>query len=136
MVLSVLLVQSITASGPILFMRLGAKQAGQIDGIVSSGLTTLDSVTDSTKWFDTGTYLNFTQVLNVTKGAYQLSPRVMACNSILADNQTVCVLLLDTERERQIGLGTDYLFEPLGPGECIVNAGLGVVIGETLQITV
>ena len=48
----------------------------------------------------------------------------------------MCVQLLDTEREREIGLGTDYPFEPLGPGECIANAGLGVAEGETLQITV
>ena len=35
-----LLVQSITASGPILFMLLGEKQAGQIDGIVADVPTT------------------------------------------------------------------------------------------------
>ena len=32
--------------------------------------------------------------------------------------------LLDTNREKEIGLGPDYPYDPLGPGECIIPSAL------------
>ena len=29
---------------------------------------------------------------------------------------------IDTDREKEIGIGKDYPFGPLGPGECLVPA--------------
>ena len=32
-----------------------------------------------------------------------------------------CLMLFDTKREREIGLGSRYDFQPMGPGECMLN---------------
>ena len=32
------------------------------------------------------------------------------------------LILMDTDREKEIGLGPDYPFEPLKAGECIVSS--------------
>ena len=31
------------------------------------------------------------------------------------------LILIDTEREKEIGLGPDWPYKPLGPGECIIS---------------
>ena len=44
----------------------------------------------------------------------------------------------DTEREREIHLGSQYPYEPLGRGECLVPqsySDYGYVIGDTLRMT-
>ena len=47
-------------------------------------------------------------------------------------------MFMDTALEKAIGLGADYPFEPLGPGECIVPRSFlqktGVKEGDTIQL--
>lgn len=49
-----------------------------------------------------------------------------------------CVMLMDTEREKEINLGITYPFEPLGVGQCLMNINqkdvLGISEGSTLYI--
>ena len=46
------------------------------------------------------------------------------------------VMFIDTKREKEIGLGTKWPFEPLGEGECLVAAGFlgdyNVKLNETI----
>ena len=37
-------------------------------------------------------------------------------------NYSSCVMLMDTDREKEIGLGASYPFEKLQTGECFINA--------------
>jgi hypothetical protein len=34
----------------------------------------------------------------------------------------ICIIFMDTEREREISLAEDYKFDPLGYGECNINS--------------
>jgi len=49
---------------------------------------------------------------------------------------------MDTQREKEIGLGPKYPFEPLQAGECILSSGLlkysnvGVGIGDTIHLQI
>ena len=47
-------------------------------------------------------------------------------------------MYIDTDREKDIGLGSDYPFEPLGPLECIIpkkyKEGYGLTVGFPLQL--
>ena len=55
-----------------------------------------------------------------------LSPRIQQCDSTtftqgLLEN-TDCLGFFNMEQEKAIGLATDWPFDPLGPGECLVPA--------------
>ena len=45
-------------------------------------------------------------------------------------------MYIDTDREKEIGLGSDYPFEPLGPLECIIPSkykeGYGLTVDSPL----
>ena len=44
---------------------------------------------------------------------------------------------IDTDREKEIGIGKNYPFDPLGPGECLVPAvwqELNVKIGDSYRM--
>ena len=36
------------------------------------------------------------------------------------EDESACIMYIDTDLEKEIGLGSDYPFEPLGPLECIL----------------
>jgi len=50
----------------------------------------------------------------------------------------MCIMTLDTEYEKSIGLGPDYTLDPLGPGECALGStwkGVnGTQIGSNITI--
>lgn len=39
-----------------------------------------------------------------------------------------CLMLIDTELERKIELGTRYPFKPLGRGECMMHERMAVAL--------
>ena len=53
---------------------------------------------------------------------------------------SVCTMLIETEREKQIEIGVTYPYPPLGPGECYIpNANkeqLEVEIGDEITLNV
>ena len=54
-------------------------------------------------------------------------------------NTSVTLSYFDIEQEKAIGLATDWDFEPLGPGECIVPSrfsSYGVIAGVEIDIKV
>ena len=89
---------------------------------------------------NSGSYLNYTKIMSLTDEEYNLAPRVTFVDTEIvgSDYDPPTVILMDTERESEIGLGSDYPFDPLGPGECIIsdtysdNFGIGEII--TLRI--
>jgi len=125
-VLSVLVVNSITKKGPIIFLWLSEKSVGQYDAVFSNRHELCE---DFNSWYDNGYYIDFQTVKTVmadNKKDYNLSPRLQFCDAIVvypsspttpANN---CLMLMDTQREKNIGMAPDYPFEPLAPGECNV----------------
>ena len=76
-----------------------------------------------------------------------LSPRMQLCppndqmqfmdaaGTTLEPDGTMCLKMIDTEREKKIDLGVSWPFEKLEYGECIVAADLaekGVKVGDTV----
>ena len=70
--------------------------------------------------------MNLTKINEVTGNKYNLAPRLQFCgvDAIVVSNQNshACLMFADTELERSIGIGTQYEFEALDPGECIIPA--------------
>ena len=54
----------------------------------------------------------------------------------ISSNQgNFCLTLLDTKRESEIGLGTDWPFEALNAGECLVSDQFsGAEIGDEITL--
>ena len=72
MVLSTLLIKTITAKGPIVFLKIGESTAGQYDAVIVSTQTSFDSL----EGFDSdGHFLNYTQVQDLYQNKYNLAPR-------------------------------------------------------------
>lgn len=71
---------------------------------------------------------------------YKLSPRQQFCGSyayVGSRRSDVCLMLMDTQQEKDIGLAPDYPFEPLKAGECIVPdkfRQIGLAVGEQLEV--
>jgi hypothetical protein len=42
-----------------------------------------------------------------------------------------CLILMDTEREREIGLGSQYPYPALKTGECLVGEEYASILGVT-----
>ena len=82
--------------------------------------------------------------MDVTADQYNLSPRMEFRETIAyVENEKpqYCLLtLMDTERENEIDLGTDWPFEPLAAGDCVVDIAyqneLKKEIGDTLILGV
>jgi len=124
-VLSVLVVNSITKKGPIIFLSLSEKSVGQFDGVFSNRHELCE---DFNVWFDNSYYIDFQtakQVMADNNKDYNLSPRMQFCGAFVdyktsptsADN---CLMFMDTQREKDIGIGPEYPFDPLAAGECNV----------------
>jgi hypothetical protein len=54
--------------------------------------------------------------------------------------QNQCVMLIDTEREKEIEIGVTYPYPPLGPGECLIPEAkkefLEVEIGDRVIVEI
>lgn len=81
-VLSTLVVNTVTSKGPIIFMKLGEKNYGEIDATID--LNSARSRQDSNHDSGDGASLNFTraeQVLTEQNIDYHISPRYQICDA-------------------------------------------------------
>jgi hypothetical protein len=135
-VLSILVINTIVSFGPIIFLKIGENKVGQYDALILPRHTRFDNNFDSFENIK-GNYLNYTQVDRVTQDAYNLSPRkVFGSTFIYTEKQTGKIstnffkesdhslgslVLIDTEREKEIGVGTNYPFDAMSQGECSIS---------------
>ena len=91
---------------------------------------------------DNGHYLNYTHIKTLDGADFSMSPRMQFCGTVsdTFDNQPLCVMLMDTDREEKISLGPEYKYGPLKAGECIVpksavkDYGDGLNVGDEVQL--
>ena len=120
-VLSILVVISITEKGPIIFLSLGEKQIGQYDAVINPNFN--GKTQTFSDYVSSGLFLNYTQIKDITSDKYNLSPRMQFGAALLDyDETTWQASFIDTQREKDIGIGTDWPYDPLGAGECIVTS--------------
>ena len=72
-----------------------------------------------------------------TEDGIQLPPRTFVYKFFEPTSSTgSCVMLMDTQREADIGLASRYKFEPLKDGECFIDKkmanGLQVEVGDVI----
>ena len=110
-VLSILIVVSITEKGPTIFLRLSEKTTGEFDAEFENSAKE-------------NYFLNYTQAQSVTDKRYNLAPRMHYYDStyvVTLGFKNARLAVIDTDREKEIGLGTQYPYGPLGSGECIIS---------------
>lgn len=125
-----------TAQGPIIFLSISQVETGQTDSSIApiQNFAFPYTIDESS--------LNFTrasEVLQQQEVAHYMSPRYKTCpidwrmqvsrvdetsgeQTQIVSNGTMCMLWLDTEKEKEIGLGTGWPYKKLNPGECLVPA--------------
>lgn len=129
---SILVVESITRLGPIIFLKLAEKTTGQYDaaysygfGYESEGFLDYDQ-TDG----NNGTFIDYAAATAQLQKAgidANIAPRRQFTESYLHDGTTyltVNVGWIDTEKEKAIGIGEDYPFDAMKAGECLIPAAL------------
>ncbi len=136
---------SITAKGPIVFLRLAEKQTGMYDGVIFP--SSFSSDTEYYDFRDEGVYLNYTKMRGFTGDIYNVSPRLQL-NDLFAYKEStgrtvsgsVGLTLMDTNREKAIALGPDYPYSPQDAGKCIIPSTLHTynddyfLVGDKLTI--
>ena len=131
MVLATLVVNTIIGKGPIVFMKLAQEDSGEIDGIFIAGNGTYSP--DSNSYWNDGSALNYTlatQLLQENEIEHHLSPRYEICpvdfkdtdGNDLAPPDTMCLKFIDTDQEREIGVGVMWPYEKLQLGECLISS--------------
>lgn len=68
--------------------------------------------------------MNFTQIDSVSDYSDWMSPRQIIGNvsseNLGSSTVSMHLAFIDTDRERSLGIGTDYPFGPLAEGECLL----------------
>ena len=142
-VLSVVVVNTIIAKSPLIFLKLGEAQSGGYDGVfmnqeLYSATTNFYSLSANNNHM-----LNYTHILELYDDEYNLSPRTQFQNvlaskspksSLTSEDERLDssiktfvgkLLAMDTEREREIGLTPKWPFSALNEGECLAPKSFG-----------
>lgn len=132
MVLSTLVVNTIIAKGPIIFVSLAQADTGEID-VWYSAKTYGKQDTNMNNYADDSFYLNYTQVTMLYGNTYNLAPRMHIASAEPQIGIKADTYFLDFEREKDINLGVFWQFNDLKDDECVLmNADLayGLKVGD------
>ena len=146
-VFSILVVNSIVQMGPLVFVTQSEKQTGQIDAIFSTAQNGIYTTSDYLGYHDTeGAYINYTQVTELYGfQQFGFAPRKQFYqtyfnNPRLSGRTLGRLTLIQTEREKEIGLGTGYPYGKLKKGQCLVNSEWmsdnNMTVGEDLSLEI
>ena len=71
------MINTIVDKGPIIFLKLAESTRGEYDGIILPNTYGGDYGLDSTSDYEnySGTFIDYTRVMNITKSKYNLAPR-------------------------------------------------------------
>lgn len=165
-----LVINTLVAKGPIIFLKMAQGNQGEYDGIITSSQITTSF--NSVAYNREGIFINYTRIAELYQEKYNLSPRKYICGIQISSDLynpmiyytddttsstgqwksqfdketgfpsrdqmyggnmfntgTVCIIFMDTEREKEIGLATEYKFEPLKYGECNINSKQQEILG-------
>lgn len=134
-----LVAYSVIDKSPIVFLRLAEKNVGEIDAFLYK-----PPVVDLKQGGDKSypdQYYNFTKITELLPEK-NFSPRkYLPATIINEDNKDQAteekkIIFIDTDRERQIGIGRKYPFPKLNRDECIVSSSilkdLGLSVGSKM----
>ena len=122
-VLSTLVIHSVVAKGPIIFMTLGQQSVGAFDGIYAPA-SSQEPLEKVNTYSQTAHFIDFNKAETLLKDNQHLTPRFHICDVNLGfadDHRVGCLMALDFEREKRIDLAPRFPFESLETGECILS---------------
>lgn len=98
MVIFTLVISTIVARGPIIFLKLAEAAEGEIDGVITATSSTINGIglgVNSGEMF-----INLTRIEEVYPGKYRLSPRKTFCGTKMgSDHTNRAILDADDETE-------------------------------------
>ena len=144
-----LVAKTIVNQGSLIFLMLGEKDSGEIDfyinTIVSQRNRTITTIDD---YYIDNTFINFTKFGEImkkskkeeeeddddddNKNPFDTSVVRTYYNGFYPNNR-LYLMLIDTEREKDIELGRSYPYNKLKKGECLVHKNL--IINEKKQFS-
>ena len=127
-----LVAKAVVSQGALIFLMLGEKDSGEIDFYISpttiirnSSYATLDD------YHRDNAFINFTkyaQIMSTENSKKEPNPLTTSTMRTYLDgvgsNKRIYLLLIDTDRERDIELGRAYPYKKLNEGECLVHKKL------------
>lgn len=133
-VLATLVVTTIVAQGPIVFVSLVQVDTGEIDVFYTSqnrcwpeDVNVCPQVLNL--FAEQAKVLNFTQIQHLYDDEFNLAPRFQASSG---NKGLVC--FIDLEQEKAINVGVDWPYPDLQPDECLMTSDyreLGYEVGQS-----
>lgn len=123
-VLSTLVVTSIIAKGPVIFLKLSEQAYGEIDAFILPDQQSIYPYSD----YNFVNHSRVEEVLaNKSLNNYNYSPRKVQFTYFSNLDQPGFrqqygyLMVIDTLQEKKIKIGKDYDFPPLGENQCYLN---------------
>ena len=127
-----LVLKTVVSQGALIFLMLGEKDSGEMDFyLVSTPLTRNTSYLSLDDYHRDNAFINFTKFGELMHSSnseeednpYDTSVVRTYINGYSISKQ-IYLMLIDTEREKDIELGRSYPFGKLSEGECLVHKNL------------
>ena len=127
-----LVAKAVVGQGALIFLMLGEKDSGEMDFyLTSTPLSRNTSYNSLDDYHIDNAFFNFTKYGEImTSENSKKEPNPFNTSTMRTyingrgSNKNIYLMLIDTEREREIELGRGYPFGKLGEGECLVHSKL------------
>ena len=97
-----MIIHTITASGPVIFLKLAESSVGQYDAILTPNMVELDDYNEFTN--DDSQYFNYSRIFDLYQDDLNISPRKQFCDTTFQksgySSTDGCIMLMDTNREK------------------------------------
>ena len=128
-----LVAKTVVSQGTLIFLMLGEKDSGEIDFYITS--TTLirnSSYIDIEDYYHDNSFINFTKyeelMFSEENSKKEANPfntsTIRTYYNGVSNHKLVYLMLIDTDKERDIELGRSYPYDKLKEGECLVSKSL------------
>lgn len=141
-IVSSLVVNTVVSKGPIIFLTLAQSNVGEYDGYLT--YTRWSNNDDLNSYSQMRDFLNYTRVRELYGDEYNLSPRFHFCDvhvtgSDADQTNEGCVMMMDLEREKEIGLAVNFPVEALEPGQVVLpefwRTEYGYAVGDAISLS-
>ena len=127
-----LVAKAVVSQGALIFLMLGEKDSGEIDFYLTpTTITRNSSYTSLDDYHRDNAFINFTKYKQIMSSENsKKEPNPLSTSTMrtyingVGSNKRIYLLLIDTDREREIELGRAYPYKKLNEGECLVHKKL------------
>lgn len=132
-VFSLLVIESVIEKGPIVFLEVSENTSGQQDAIITPSQMWLDLKEPFIGYNSARSYLNYTSIMDEYPKKYNFAPRIYVDSFDFGITEVANktnfmtyakIYYIDTEREKEIGLGEGYTLPAMKANECVIHNGI------------